>query len=160
MVKLDQFLDKKKKELVTKLIKEEINIQWVRDLLLGKKGIGPSGGQSSNTLVDNFGIYVWDNLSEEQQNKVIESLNLIIEEDLFLPKQPAMGYWSDLLDFAILLEKKLPGKVNSKPFIIWKERNYPNLRNYVEMEYSTKLRPERVKELDQIIENAFLKKEK
>lgn len=158
MAKIEEFSDVRDKELVRKLIKENIDKQWLRELILGKKGIGPSGGQSSNTLVDNFEIYVWDNLSEEQKNKVIESLNLIIEEDLFLEKQPEMNYWSHLLDFAVLLEKKLPGKVNSKPFLIWKERSYPNLRNYVEIEYSTKLRPERIKELDQIIESAFRKK--
>lgn len=127
MVKLDQFLDKRKKELVGKLIKEKIDKQWLRELILGKKGIGESTGQGCNSLADNFMIYVWDNLTEEQQNKVVESLNLIIEEDLFKERAWEDNYCFHLLDFAIVMHKKLPGKINTNPFILWKEQNFPNL---------------------------------
>ena len=82
MVKLNEFLDKGKKELVEKLISEDIDINWLRDVLLQKK-FKASHHSRELGLTEFFEIYIWDNLSEEQQRKVIESLNLIIEEDLF-----------------------------------------------------------------------------
>ena len=152
MVKLNEFLDKGKKELVIKLISEDVTKEWVRNVLLQKK-FRVSHHSRDLSLAEFFDRYIWDNLTEEQQKKIVESLNLIIEEDLFLEKEPDYGYWSDLLDFAILLDQKYPRKISSKPFLIWKEKNYPNLLNS-----SERVHPEFIKKLNTKIESAFLKK--
>lgn len=160
MVKLKDFSDKHLQIIIEKIISEDISKEWLRDFLLRKKlKVGHHSRDLS--LSEFFDVYIWDNLTEEQQKKIIESLNLIIEEDLFLGKQPGMNYWSHLLDFAILHEKKSPGKINVRPFIIWKKNGYPNLRNHLETAYLTKPRPERINELtnelNTKIENAFMK---
>ena len=152
MAKIENFSDVRDKQLVRGLIKEKIDKQWLRELILGKKGIGESTGQGCNSLADNFMIYVWDNLTSEQQNKVVESLNLIIEEDLLTNTLHINNYSFHLLDFAILLNRKLPGKINSKPFILWKEKNYPNFSQPIDHNHPV------IRDLDQKIESAFGKK--
>lgn len=139
------------RDLVVKLIKEEINIDWMRDMIKGKKGIHGVGGHGDLSRAEHFIHLLWDNLTEEQRNKVIESLNLIVEEDLFKERVWEDNYCFHLLDFIILMHKKLPDKINTKPFVIWKEKNFPNL--------SPPDDPDRplAKRLREQIENTFLK---
>lgn len=152
MAKIHELHDVRLMELVKKLVSEKITKEWVRDLLLQKKFPASHYGREWD-LESLFEICIWDNLSQGQQEKVVEALNLIVEDDLFLKKQPQYGYWSDLLDFAIMLEQKLPGKINSKPFLIWKEQNYPNLYSGPD-----KVHSDFIKKLNKKIESAFSKK--
>ena len=149
MAKINELYDVRLKELVKKLISEKITKEWVKDLLLQKKFAASHYGREWD-LTELFDVCIWDNLTKEQQNNVVEYFNLIIEDDLFLESEPVINYWHYLLDFAILLNKKFPGKINSKPFIIWKERNYPNLNNP-----SDKTHPDFIKRINEKIERTF-----
>jgi len=91
-------------------------------------------------------------LADEQQKEVVEAFNLIIEEDLFTEKVSEDNHCFHLLNIAILLNNKFPGKINIKPFIIWKEKDYPNLSQPIDHNHYV------IKNLDQKIENAFLDK--
>lgn len=149
MVKLKDFSDKHLKTAIEALLSRGVSKEWLRDFLLQKE-FKVSHHSRDLSLAEFFEIFIWDNLTDEQQNKVVEALNLVIEEDLFLPTQPNYGYWSDLLDFAIFINQRFPQKINSKPFIIWKDKNYPNLINS-----SEQVHLDFIKKLDQKIESAF-----
>ncbi len=128
MTKLEDILDLRIVALVNTLISESITKEWLKDILQGKKFKASRFDRDwseSYFFID----CVWDNLSDEQKSKVIESLNMLIEEDILINKQPFGNYCFDLLDLAILLEKKIPKRINSKPFIIWMEKDFYNLPN-------------------------------
>ncbi len=126
MVRLDKLLNAAVIDIVKKVIDEPINKTWLKDILLGKK-YHASHYFRETSEAEFFEICIWDNLTKEQQDKVIESINLLIEEDILIEKQPGGNYCFYLLDLAIILENKLPGKINSKPFMIWKEGNFSNI---------------------------------
>lgn len=151
MVKLNDIEDVGKAEIVRELIKEEITKQWLKNILLGNRF--RASHHSRDTSESEFFVrYVWDNLTPEQQKKVIEAVNQLIEEDILIEKQPDGNYCFHLLDLAIILEKKVPGKINSKPFLIWKEKDYFNLPQPIDHNHYV------IKNLDEKIENAFEKK--
>lgn len=126
MVKLKEIKNIRVLNLVNILISEKISKQWIKSILRGEKfNVSDLGGGWSE--IEIFTECVWDNLSDEQRMKTIESLNMLIEEDILIDKQPFGNYCFDLLELAILLEKRLPGKINSKPFIIWMEKDFYNL---------------------------------
>lgn len=151
MVKLNQMESIINKELVEKLIKQEISKQWLKDILQQKQfKLCHYTGELS--LVEFFNNYIWDNLANKQKVKAIAALNLLIEEDILIDKQPDGNYCFDLLDLAVSLEKLTQGSINSKPFLIWKKRNYFNLPQPIDHNHYV------IKNLDQKIESAFLKK--
>ena len=148
MTKLEKIEDIRIVDLVSNLIKEKITKFWLKDILLGKRFHSSHFFGDCNEA-EFFDLLIWDNLSKEQQKRVIESINLLIEEDVLIDKQPSGNYCFYLLDLATVLEKKIPACINSKPFLIWKEKNFFNLPA-----------PEKVdsplrKELTQKIEYAF-----
>ena len=145
MTKLEKIENKKIVALVNNLIKERITKTWLKDILLGKR-FQASHFFGDCSEAEFFDICIWDNLSNEQQNKAIESLNLLIEEDLFADKAYEGNYCFYLLELAISLEQYLPGKINTKPFLIWKEKNYPNLSQPIDHNHYV------IKNLDQKIE--------
>src|SRR3990167_4826409 len=126
MVKMKDFGDKGLQIVIEKLISEDVSKKWLKDILL-QKTFHASHHSRDLSLAEFFDRYIWDNLTEEQQKEVVESLNLIIEEDLLTNKLHMHNYSFHLLDFAIMLNSKLPGKINSEPFLLWKEKDYPNL---------------------------------
>ena len=146
MADINKFSDIRDKNFVANLLKEQIDKSWLKDLLLEKKGPITSREINASEYIE---IYIWDNLSKEQKHKLIESINLLIEEDILMDKQPEGNYCFDLLDLAIKLEKIIPGSINSKPFLIWREKDYFNLPQPIDHSHSV------IKNLDQKIENAF-----
>ena len=126
MVKLKDIMNVRVLKLVKTLISEKVSKQWLKDILTGNKfTVSDLGGGWSRIEV--FTECIWDNLSDEQKSKVIELLNMLIEEDILVDKQPFGNYCFDLLELAILLEERLPEKINSKPFILWMEKDFYNL---------------------------------
>lgn len=139
------------KDLVVKLIREKIDLDWMRDMIKGKKGIHGVGGHGDMSRAEHFMHLLWDNLTEEQQQKVIEALNLIIEEDLYKPVVFG-SYYQDLIGMVCMIEKKIAGSMNSSLILKWKNEGFPNLAK--PKNYSSSLQAEFI----QKIENAFLKK--
>lgn len=150
MAKIDQFYNAKMKELVRKLVTESVSKEWLKDILLQKKFVASHYGREWD-LVSFFDKCIWDNLTEEQQKKVVEALNLIIEEDLYKPVKFG-SYYQDLIDIACMIEKKIPGSVNSSLLLKWKNEGFPNLAK--PKNYSSSLQAE----FTQKIESTFLKK--
>ncbi len=148
-------------KLAEKLIREEINEKWIREILLEKKGLR-GDGRAGTRMIDDFEVVVWDNLSPKQQQQVVEATNKVIEEDLFkeipryedyIHKEPPDPfyepfYWDNLIDLACMLEGKIPGLVNKVILLKWREQNFPNF--YTEVSK---------KSLKERIEKTFLPKE-
>ena len=148
MVRLENMQSVANKELVEKLVKENISKEWLKDILQQKKfSLCHYTGELS--LAEFFDNYIWDNLTEEQKEKVIQAINLLIEEDILIENQPDGNYCFDLLDLAVRLENKMPGKINSKPFLIWKEKDYFNLSKPIDHSHYV------IKNLDEKIKRAF-----
>ena len=128
MVELEKIEDKEIAAFINKKIKERIDKFWLKDILIQKEFHVHHHLRETDIsgFVERF---IWDNLTEEQKEKVIQAINLLIEEDILIDKQPFGNYCFDLLDLAVRLENKMPGKINSKPFLIWKEKNFFNLPN-------------------------------
>ena len=125
MVKLEKIQDKKISTFINKKIKESITKFWLRDILLQKEF--NVHHHLDSDVSEFFERFIWDNLTEEQRKQTIEAINILIEEDILIEKQPFGNYCFDLLDLAVRLEKDMPGKINSKPFLMWKEKNFFNL---------------------------------
>ena len=119
MVKLNEIGDVRKAELVKELVKEQINKNWLKEIILGKR-FRASHLSRELTEVIFFERYIWDNLTEEQRKQTLEVINILIEKDILVEKQPDGNYCFDLLDLAVRLGKKSPGSINSRPFLIWK----------------------------------------
>ena len=134
--------------LVSNLIKEKTTKLWLKDILLGKR-FHSSHFFGDCSEAEFFDLLIWENLTKEQQSETIHALNLLIEEDLFAKKAYEENYCFYLLDLAVRLEEKMPGSINAKPFLIWKEKNYPNLSQPTDHNHYV------IKNLDQTIENAF-----
>lgn len=150
MVKLEDFGDKGLQIVIEKLISEDISKEWLKDVLLQKK-FSVSHHSRDLCLAKFFDRFIWDNLAEEQQNKVVEALNLIIEEDLYKPVEFG-SYYQDLIDMACMIEKKIPSSMNSNLILKWKNEGFPNLAK--PKNYSSSLQAE----FTQKIENTFRKK--
>lgn len=146
MVKISKIQGEKKRNLIKTLVNEKIDKNWVRAVIIGEKG----ELYESLTKSQMFNLYIWDNLTEEKRKELINNINLVIEEDILVEKQPYGNYCFDLLDVAIELNKLSDGEINKEPFLIWMDRNFDNLSESEKTDHPVR------KELASLIKRNFL----
>ena len=148
-------LQPRSRDIVKKLLKKQFDTELVKDVLKGKAGFY-TDSRAGSSLVDHFAAIAWDNLSPEQQIQVIEATNKVLEEDLFKEK-PARGapewepaidsYWDNLIEFACMLEGKIPSLIKKELLLKYRDDGFPN--------HCTK---EARRPVNERIESAFLPK--
>ena len=154
MAKLEKLEDVRIIDLVKGLIKEKITKSWLKDMLAGKMYAASHFFRDSSEA-EFFDICIWDNLTPDQQKKVIEEINILLEEDLYIKmSSETCSYLYNLITLVCLIEEKIPLSINPYKIFKWKEENYPNLTDPTDNEHPLR------KSFTQKIEKAFLKGEK
>ena len=128
MAKLENIEDVRIIDLVSSLIKEKITKDWLKEILSAKRFQASHFGRDFS-MPEFFDICIWDNLSEEQQKKVTEELNLLLEEDLYksLIHRDSCGYLQNLVTIACIVGAKIPRSINSEFLLKWRKEEFPNL---------------------------------
>lgn len=115
-------------ELPKVLLKEKFDVEWTREFLKEHKGIRSRPGHADIWFIDDFKQVLWGQLTTEKLDELIASLNILIEEDLFL-EYLAKGYLYifELVEVICFIEKRVPGKFKTEKLFEWRNQNYPNI---------------------------------
>ena len=146
-MKLKDIEDIRKLNLVQELIKDKTTKTWLKDIISGKR-FQVSHLSRDTSEAEFFERYIWDNLSKEQQKKVSEETNILLEEELYKPVEYG-SHLQNLVTLACIFETKMPGSINSKLLVEWKKQEFPNLTKL-----KNKINP-LIEEFTQKIERAF-----